>query len=383
APLSEYAVYLVVDTNILLHPFEVLSQFVDDVEKLSLPVIVIVPGAVVLELDRQKNRKDLSMYARRATNWLLARIKERKLVKGQAQDETCKSTGNWKIMEPGEISTGDMYNDTLILDCCMFYSRIQRTVLCSADKNLCIISQTQGIPTISPSPHWSSREIAQSLYGDMIVNPSQFAGHKESYRGSAWDPKAPGNSETTAAAQSQDRNGDAGMVIDSKNNDPWNNSKESNLGDSNTTTWQSEHPINMLHVAVIDHFSRLLTELVGRVGGDEVSGTDLNASQHAPQTQRRRKHYTQWSVAECVEYLTEKRKVKLVNPRPEVFLLKAYTRGVAGSRPGKDWSRQDWRMAMANLKAISDAWNDISMTESLLQLEQHVDNVFSVPLRGI
>ena len=39
------------DTNIFLHHFEVLTQFVEDVEKLSLPVIVIVPGAVIYELD--------------------------------------------------------------------------------------------------------------------------------------------------------------------------------------------------------------------------------------------------------------------------------------------------------------------------------------------
>ena len=51
APLSELATYFVVDTNILLHHFEVLAQFVDDVERLTLPVIVIVPGAVVHELD--------------------------------------------------------------------------------------------------------------------------------------------------------------------------------------------------------------------------------------------------------------------------------------------------------------------------------------------
>lgn len=51
APLSEHAAFLVTDTNILLHHFEVLAQFVDEVERNSLPVIVIVPGAVIYELD--------------------------------------------------------------------------------------------------------------------------------------------------------------------------------------------------------------------------------------------------------------------------------------------------------------------------------------------
>jgi hypothetical protein len=51
APLSEFAIFLIVDTNIFLHHFEVLTQFVEDIERLSLPVIVIVPGAVIYELD--------------------------------------------------------------------------------------------------------------------------------------------------------------------------------------------------------------------------------------------------------------------------------------------------------------------------------------------
>lgn len=97
-----------------------LAQFVDEVERNSLPVIVIVPGAVIYELDgcvlisrvlyihdprrdRQKNRDGLAWFARRATSWLLQRIKERRSVKGQAHEETCKSTGNWKIREPGEV----------------------------------------------------------------------------------------------------------------------------------------------------------------------------------------------------------------------------------------------------------------------------------------
>jgi len=42
----------VVDTNIILHHLEVLKRFVGDVERMNLPVVVVVPGAVTLELDR-------------------------------------------------------------------------------------------------------------------------------------------------------------------------------------------------------------------------------------------------------------------------------------------------------------------------------------------
>ena len=41
-----------VDTNIILHHLEVLKRFVGDVERMNLPVVVVVPGAVTLELDR-------------------------------------------------------------------------------------------------------------------------------------------------------------------------------------------------------------------------------------------------------------------------------------------------------------------------------------------
>lgn len=44
----------------------------------------------------QKNRDGLAWFARRASQWLLLRVKERKVVKGQANEETCKPSGNWK-----------------------------------------------------------------------------------------------------------------------------------------------------------------------------------------------------------------------------------------------------------------------------------------------
>jgi len=51
-PLSDYANFVVIDTNILLHSLEVLQQFVEDIEKLSVPTIIVVPGIVIHELDR-------------------------------------------------------------------------------------------------------------------------------------------------------------------------------------------------------------------------------------------------------------------------------------------------------------------------------------------
>ena len=52
----------------------------------------------------QKNRDGMAWFARRASSWLLKKVRERKSVRGQANEETCKSTRNWKAKEPGEVS---------------------------------------------------------------------------------------------------------------------------------------------------------------------------------------------------------------------------------------------------------------------------------------
>lgn len=43
---------MVIDTNILLHHFEGLRSFVEDVEQAQVAVVVVVPGTVIYEIDR-------------------------------------------------------------------------------------------------------------------------------------------------------------------------------------------------------------------------------------------------------------------------------------------------------------------------------------------
>jgi len=95
-PLSEELTIFVLDTNILLEFLEVIQAFVSEVEEQGLPVLLVIPGVVIYELDGQKNREGLSWFARRASTWLLKKVKERRSVKGQALDETCKPSRNWK-----------------------------------------------------------------------------------------------------------------------------------------------------------------------------------------------------------------------------------------------------------------------------------------------
>lgn len=173
APPSESTRFLVIDTNVLLDHLEVLEQFVKDIKEWNLPVIVVIPGIVIQELDgyvflcvlrqvqtscsnRQKkvdNKR--AMLARHASKWLLAMVKERQVVKGQANEETCKSSGNWKVRAKGEVShhlsagllcveRGQVVqsNDEFILDCCQYYFRQElRTYLCTSDVNLGIGSE--------------------------------------------------------------------------------------------------------------------------------------------------------------------------------------------------------------------------------------------------
>ncbi|KAF8165247.1 PIN domain-containing protein [Crassisporium funariophilum] len=354
APPSEYAIYFVVDTNILLHHFEVLAQFVEDVERLSLPVIVIVPGAVIYELDGQKNRDGLAWFARRASAWLLKKVKERKSIRGQANEETCKSTRNWKIREPGEVGSliPEMFNDNLILDCCMYFSRGRQTLLCSADNNLCISSHAQDIRTISPSRHWSSKEISYQIYGGR-VDLSQFGPYTASYRN-------PPDASSVDDDGRMDIDDDDGLMT--------------------AEVLEPSHALDLLHLQVIDHFTRLLVELVGRVGDEAVHRPttvedEANLSRHAP----RWRHYKDWSAAECLEYLNRRRPVRARNPRAEVFLCRPYSRG--GARRGQDWARKDWEVALGSLKETSIGWKDVSLQESLTVLEPHLQMIFGMRLR--
>lgn len=51
-PLSEQSAVVVLDTNILLEFLDIIQTFVSEVEQHGLPVYIIIPGAVIYELDR-------------------------------------------------------------------------------------------------------------------------------------------------------------------------------------------------------------------------------------------------------------------------------------------------------------------------------------------
>ncbi|KAG6831133.1 hypothetical protein H0H92_012558 [Tricholoma furcatifolium] len=329
APVSESSTFLVLDTNILLHHFDAITQFVEDAERLSVPVLIVIPGVVIYELDGQKNRDGLAWFARRASTWLLEKVKERKIVKGQANEETCKSTRNWKMKERGESR---------------FAAKILRAL--------------PGIPTITPSRNWSSREIAWALFGDYGVNLSVFSAYKLSYK----------NPKTNSGPQPVVEDAEEMMMVDDD--------------ESLAEITQPSHALDLLHLQVVDHFTRLLIELVGRVGGPEIHNCGVggaSASQYAPRWQKTGRPYTEWTVAEAWEYLEERRKSKPTSPRIDIFLSKPYT--VRGARRGQDWSRKDWEVVMMGLSRLGELWDEESIGESIGVLEPHVEGVFAMKLR--
>ncbi|KAG1752682.1 PIN domain-containing protein [Suillus paluster] len=362
APISEELTVVVIDTNILLDNLDVIRAFVAEVEEQGLPVMVIIPGVVIYELDGQKNRERLSWFARRASSWLLKKVRERRSVKGQALDETCKASRNWKKRDLDAVLEfgSERSNDSLIIDCCKYFLHIRqrRTFLCSKDKLLTVEAESENVLTISPNHNtFCSRDIAQALFG-FEASRFKFSGYHPTYRNS---------SVNLIQATPTPEPDDDGMDID----------------DDSYSVPQLLHPshsLDLLHLQVIEYFTGLLLELVARIAGSEVQGFGRNtssASKHAPAFSR--KSFDTWGALECLDYLGTKKRLPRTSPRVDIFMTKPYE-GV-GARRGQDWSRRDWETAMKGLREIGDDWQEGSIRESVPAAELHMSRIFAIPMR--
>lgn len=353
---------MIVDTNILLHYFEALRSFVEDVEKAHMPVIVVVPGAVLYELDNLKSRdRDMTWPARRASGWLLDRLKEQKgAVKVQATEDTLKSTRNWRSKIDDVAIPSNMMNDHLILDCTQFFrSRQPRTILCTADQNLCIIAQSQGIPYMSPPPKhkaWNSREIALVLFGADFELVKHFRADNAAYG------KDRGRERGIRRVEDED-----GMMVDEE--------EERSV----------EQPLNVLHDDIRVFFTRMLKELSLRIGGEDLrnlgkegSSLRLTTSQYA--SRWRTKRPDSWEIGETLEYLCDQQpglrgEIEGSQPRLESFLAKRYTGN--GSRTGREWPVASWRSALMKLELVGRRFSDGAIVEAARDLVPYIDSLFS------
>ncbi|KAF7292425.1 PINc domain-containing protein [Mycena chlorophos] len=326
-PLDMGTTYVVVDTNILLEHLTMLQHFVEDVQHEALSVLLIIPGAVLNELDKQKTRSTgrLGWISRRASLWMADKVKEKPAyLRCQRDRETCKPTGNWRSRNRGEV-WDDRTNDGLILDCAMHFARLGgRTCLCTGDRNLGIESESNGVRVVSPS---NGNDLARFLFGRDL-------NHRQE------EPKV----EYTGMDCLEDEESDEmGMEVDD---------------DRKLSYAQAS---DLLHLQVIDHFTRLLVALVARIGGPELedpSGADggITASRHAPRWKNSRKPSHQWTAVECLDYLDFRQPRRQTNPRLELFLSPPYS--TSGARTGREWSFEAWRTALDALKALGESWRE-------------------------
>lgn len=139
------------------------------------------------------------------------------------------------------------------------------------------------------------------------------------------------------------------------------------------------HPLDQLHLQVIEHFGELLLELVAKVAGPEAEtfGAARMTSRHAPM--HTRKQLLFWTTTDSLDFLSTKKAWPQSSPRVEVFLKRPYE---MGARRGQDWSRRDWEVALGTLGKIGNLWADgASIGESVRAVEAHVWSVFELGMR--
>ncbi|KAL1675530.1 PIN domain-containing protein, partial [Schizophyllum commune] len=362
-PVSEQDdLYLILDTNILLHFFDVLVRFVEDVEKHGVSLVVVVPGIVVRELDSQKNRRDLSWGSRRASTWLLKKIHDQKsAVRGQALGDTMRSSKNWTVREDNER---DNNNDYDILDCWRYFASTgKRSVLLSNDNNLrlavsveCQNGNVRG-EAMQPKAHgWSSREMAEMLYGKE---------YKYLFKDFGDDSKRYTKKKNVKVQLAQPDEDAMDMDEPMKEPDDWILPK---------------HALDILHLNVVNHFEYLLQMLVQRAAGPNHSIGKDTGSRYQPEWEK--KPIAQWVAPDCIEFLQKQRRTEFPSGSTDErrlcrFLSREHTRG-AGGRRGAMWSRADWDQNLALLERLAQTWEDEAIQESLVILYPEWVYIFSL-----
>ena len=142
------------------------------------------------------------------------------------------------------------------------------------------------------------------------------------------------------------------------------------------------HPLDVLHLEVVEHFSLLLLEVVAQVGGPEVPW-------HGPQSGRASRHapgwakigFAEWTPRESVRYLGRKEGLQASQARLdklESFLTYPDKRG---GRKGQDWTRSDWEGCVLTLEEIGRRWENEELGESSEVLMRFARGTFLLRMR--
>lgn len=217
---------------------------------------------------------------------------------------------------------------------------------------------TTGIWTLCPTNGWTSRAIATALFaGAPTVNLSDFDGQtsKSQRRTGRTDPD---HTVSPALLSSADA-----MEVDEEPMRP-------------------SHPLDVLHLEVVEHFAQSLLGVVDRVGGPEVPWQGPPKGQvsgHAPSWAKI--GFAEWTPRECVRYLGRKQGLKASRAeleKLENFLLYPEKRG---GRKGQEWARGDWDGCVRTLEEIGKSWEDDELTESAEDLRRYAAATFLLRMR--
>lgn len=306
------------------------------------------------------------------------------IVKGQAQQETCKSTKNWKVREKGEVSFGiisklkllmvytigvqaPVSNDEVILDCCSYFHSNAPTIMYTGDKNLCLRCSHEGEqwvkfePKVShdnfegllfilppPSHEYTSRDLVKYMQGVLPEYQGLLESVIESHRQQANNGKK-----------------DDGMMIDED--------------------LQAEvvPRATLVHNQVIERFVPQFRALVQRVGGDELvefenkKKSGVSVSKYAPRWQQNDRPVGEWEVGDCLEYLQNKKKINFTQPEPPLERFLRYPYSGNGALSGAEWSASAWKAAGLSLRQVGEAWKDEAMLQDVELFEQYLKAEYS------
>lgn len=348
---------VIVDTNVLLDYLMVIQKFVADIEQAEWPSVVVIPSAVISELDWQKNtRKSISWSARAASRWILEKLKEdkeAKVLRVQASNETLEGSGS-KGLQPDRNTE----NDISIRDCCRYFRQNTRdpVFLLSGDINLSIRGESDDIQTLEPRKDWSSLAIASSIFGSDACRG--FDGYIQSQM-------RPGR--TSAHIQSS-----TGAVVVDRMNIDIEHSRE----------WIPSHVLDDLHLQLVDHFTILLKELVERISPEVVQSAGRNGASLSIHAGVLTKSFEGWTAADCLEHLATLRKMPGSRAlRLESFMSKPHCKdtNARGRRRGQDWTRVQWDTGIQMLERVGKVFEDQAIGESVDLLKIAVEDYFRLP----
>ncbi|KAI5960757.1 RMD8 [Candida pseudojiufengensis] len=147
--------YLIIDTNFFIQNL----QFIDDLYNIAdqFKLKLVVPNAVIGELDGLKKNEIKGVSARNAIKWIHKSLSEDKdVMRGQRLSESYDRT---------------LHGDDSILDCSLWYQNtyeISLVVLLTNDKNFVTKARINGIKTFEYSDDYSASEVGSIVLQENI-----------------------------------------------------------------------------------------------------------------------------------------------------------------------------------------------------------------------